>query len=109
MTAPRTPGPPPPLFREVAPSFTLPNPADAPGLRWGIMGPGGIARTFATDVPAASGQSVVAVGSRSEARAQEFAAEFGIDPAKAYGSYEELVADPDVDVIYVATPHGRPA
>lgn len=71
-------------------------------LRWGILGPGGIAETFANDLRD-NGYVIAAVGSRSPDRAREFAEKFGV--ATAHGSYEELVADPDVDIVYVATPH----
>ncbi|MGN6221818.1 MAG: Gfo/Idh/MocA family protein [Microbacterium sp.] len=71
-------------------------------LRWGILGPGGIARAFTSDLRTA-GLDVVAVGSRRLESAQAFAADFGIP--HAHGSYEELVADPDVDIVYIATPH----
>ncbi|MBW9093411.1 Gfo/Idh/MocA family oxidoreductase [Microbacterium jejuense] len=71
-------------------------------LRWGILGPGGIARAFTADLRTA-GLDVVAVGSRRLDAAQAFAADFGIP--HAHGSYEDLVADPDVDIVYVATPH----
>lgn len=97
----------PELFQQVAPGYQEPDPYDAPALRWGILGPGGIARAFARDVPAGSSQQVVAVGSRNIERAQQFASESGIDPDRAYGSYEELVADPDIDAVYIATPHSR--
>jgi predicted dehydrogenase len=69
---------------------------------WAILGPGGIARAFAKDLALLDGHSIGAVGSRSLSKAQNFAAEFG---GKAYGSYEELVSDPSVDAVYVATPH----
>ena len=69
---------------------------------WGIVGPGGIARAFATDLQLQEGHRLAAVGSRTLANAQQFAQTFG---GTAYGSYEELVADPTVDAIYVATPH----
>jgi predicted dehydrogenase len=69
---------------------------------WGILGPGGIARAFATDLQTLAGHSVAAVGSRTLSNAEEFVSTFG---GKAYGSYEELVADESVDAIYVATPH----
>ena len=69
---------------------------------WGILGPGGIARAFATDLQSLAGHCVAAVGSRTLSNAQEFVSTFG---GKAYGSYEELVADESVDAIYVATPH----
>ena len=71
--------------------------------RWAILGPGRIARGFASDLALVPDTELVAVGSRSEERARAFAEEFGA-PA-AYGSYEELVADPQVDVVYVASPH----
>ncbi|TAJ50200.1 MAG: Gfo/Idh/MocA family oxidoreductase [Herbiconiux sp.] len=71
-------------------------------IRWGILGTGGIAEQFVTDLGAA-GLEVAAVGSRSQESADRFAARFGIGAAHA--SYEALVADPGVDAIYVATPH----
>jgi len=70
--------------------------------KWGILGPGGIARAFAKDLQLLDGHEVAAVGSRTLSNAQEFTKTFG---GTAYGSYEELVADPTVDAIYVATPH----
>ncbi|MDR7186693.1 putative dehydrogenase [Microbacterium trichothecenolyticum] len=70
--------------------------------RWGILGPGGIARAFTSELRTA-GLDVAAVGSRRRETAEAFAAEFGIP--HAHGSYEELVADPDVDIVYIATPH----
>lgn len=72
------------------------------GLRWGILATGGIARAFASDLRTA-GLDLVAVGSRSQASADAFAAEFDIP--RAHASYGALVADPDVDIIYVSTPH----
>jgi predicted dehydrogenase len=80
-----------------------PDANDAPPLRWGILGPGGIARSFASAVQARSEQQVAAVGSRSLERAREFADEFSVPTT--YGSYEELVHDSTVDVVYVASPH----
>ncbi len=71
-------------------------------LRWGILATGHIARSFVRDL-IDSGFAVTAVGSRAPAAAEAFAAEFGIP--NPHGSYEKLVADPEVDVIYVATPH----
>jgi predicted dehydrogenase len=72
-------------------------------VRWGILGTGGIAKTFATDLRLTDSGVAAAVGSRSLESADRFADEFGI--ASRHGGYEELVADPDIDVIYVATPH----
>jgi predicted dehydrogenase len=71
-------------------------------LGWGILATGWIAELFAHDL-IASGLNVTAVGSRSLDKAKAFAERFKI--AKAHGSYEELVADPDVDIVYIATPH----
>ncbi|WP_282860517.1 Gfo/Idh/MocA family protein, partial [Pseudoclavibacter helvolus] len=70
-------------------------------VRWGILGAGNIAKTFVTDL-LAQGLEVAAVGSRDAAKAAEFAAEFSIPTS--HGSYEDLVADPHVDVVYIATP-----
>jgi predicted dehydrogenase len=71
-------------------------------LRWGIIGTGGIARRFARDLEYVDAL-VEAVGSRSQESADAFGAEFGV--AKRYGSYQAVVEDPAVDVVYVATPH----
>jgi predicted dehydrogenase len=71
-------------------------------IRWGVLATGRIARTFATDLALVPDAELAAAGSRSLQRAQEFAGEFG---GTAYGSYEELVADPRIDVVYVASPH----
>ena len=71
---------------------------------WGILATGRIAHTFARDLALVPGARLAAVGSRSSrARRGVRASEHGA--AAAYGSYEELVADPAVDVVYVATPH----
>lgn len=73
-------------------------------IRWGILATGGIAHAFAKDLRTA-GLDIAAVGSRSTESAQRFAAEFDIP--HAHGSYEELAADPDVDIVYVASPHSH--
>ena len=70
--------------------------------KWGILGPGGIAKAFAEDLKLLQGHSIAAVGSRSISNAQSFADTYG---GSAYGSYEDLVADSQVHAIYVATPH----
>ena len=75
--------------------------------RWGIAATGGIARGFVQDVDMLDDAEVLAVGSRTLARAEEFADEHGIP--RRYGSYEELADDPEVDVVYVASPHARHA
>jgi predicted dehydrogenase len=72
-------------------------------IRWGILGTGGIASAFAGDLPLADGSVLAAVGSRRPDTAAEFAARFGFE--RAHGSWAELAADPEVDVVYVATPH----
>jgi predicted dehydrogenase len=69
---------------------------------WGILATGKIAHTFAQDLALVPDARLVAVGSRRHESATAFAGEYGGTP---YGSYAELVADPEVDVIYVATPH----
>jgi predicted dehydrogenase len=71
-------------------------------LRWGILGTGGIAETFVTDLRA-TGIEVVAVGSRSQESADAFGSRFDI--VARHPTYEALVADPEVDAVYVATPH----
>ena len=88
---------------DTLPASRVPDPREAPSLRWGVIGTGWIAERFVAALQKLTTQRVVAVGSRSAASAQEFAQRFGI--AHAHGSYEALVADPDVDVVYVATPH----
>ncbi|HRL49277.1 MAG TPA: Gfo/Idh/MocA family oxidoreductase [Propioniciclava sp.] len=89
------------------PLSRVPDPCDAPALRWGILAPGGIASAFASALAAHTTQRIVAVGSRSAARAQTFAREHGIGVAHA--SYEALLDDPNVEAVYVASPHSRHA
>jgi predicted dehydrogenase len=72
------------------------------GLRWGILGTGYIASELTQDL-LATGMTITAVGSRTQESADAFAAKYGI--ATAHPSYEALVADPNVDVVYVTTPH----
>jgi predicted dehydrogenase len=73
---------------------------------WGILGTGGIAAAMTRDLQLA-GHTVTAVGSRTAESAARFAAAHGLE--RSHGSYEELVADPGVDVVYVATPHPQHA
>ena len=75
-------------------------------IRWGILGAGSIARKLASDIALVDNAELVAIGSRSKEKAAAFAKEFNI-PHINY-SYEELAANPDVDVVYVATPHSLP-
>jgi predicted dehydrogenase len=72
-------------------------------INWGILGPGKIAHKFADAFRSVPDATLYAIASRDAARGKEFAGKFKVP--KAYGTYEALVADPDVDVIYIATPH----
>jgi predicted dehydrogenase len=76
-------------------------------IRWGIAGPGRIAEKVVEDFAVVDGARATAVGSRSLERAQSFADRHGLD--RAFGSYAELMSDPDVDVVYIATPHPQHA
>ncbi|MET4079302.1 Gfo/Idh/MocA family oxidoreductase [Janibacter sp. UYMM211] len=99
------------------PTSTRPDPAEVPGLRWGVLGAGWIASEMVHAIEVgehgSTQQQVVAVGSRDLGRAQAFVdehcgahvSEHG--PVRAHGSYADLVTDPDVDVVYVATPHSE--
>jgi len=89
----------------------LPNPelflarSGEPALRWGLIGPGWIAGEFVEAAHAHTAQRFTAVASRSLERASSFAKKFGIDTA--YDSYEALVGQESVDVVYVATPQSQ--
>lgn len=72
-------------------------------LAWGIAGTGSIARKFAGELPYSRTGRLVAVSSRSPEKARAFAEEFGA--ARGYGSYEEMLADSDVEAVYIASPH----
>ncbi|MNB86740.1 1,5-anhydro-D-fructose reductase [compost metagenome] len=72
-------------------------------IKWGILSTGWIAHKFATDLANASNGIAYAVGSRTQESADEFARSHGIPVA--YATYEELVSDPEVDAIYIGTPH----
>jgi len=89
----------------VLPQPRTPDPADAPPLRWGVIAPGHIASQMAQALRDHTRQRIVAVGSRSAERGAEFAARFGVD--RVHDSYEALVADPEVDAVYVASPHSH--
>jgi predicted dehydrogenase len=94
-------------FPQVLPVSRVPDPAEAPPLRWGILAPGWIAGQFATAVRTHTRQRLVGVGSRTRSRAEEFASRFGIP--NVHDSYRALVDDPDVDAVYVASPHSEHA
>ena len=72
-------------------------------LNWGIIGCGSIAKAFSYGLKNAKTGKLYAVASRDQAKADKFAAEHGAP--KAYGSYDAMLADKDVDAVYVATPH----
>jgi predicted dehydrogenase len=78
-------------------------PINSKTIHWGILGPGSIANQFAAGLQSVSDATLHAVGSRTQAKAEAFADKYGA--SKRYGSYEALAADPDVHVIYIATPH----
>ena len=71
--------------------------------RWGILGPGRIAHKFAQDLLTLPDAQLYAVASSDQQRADEFAKEYNIP--HAFGTYEDLLTLPDLDVVYVATPH----
>jgi predicted dehydrogenase len=76
-----------------------------PEVQWGILGPGYIAGIFAADLARASGARLAAVASREAGRARQFAERHGAP--RHYGGYRALAIDPDVDIVYVATPHSH--
>lgn len=79
--------------------------SETPALRWGILSTGRIAGVFARDLATARRGRLVAVGSRSDESAQRFAQEHGIDATHTHGTIDGLLADLDVDAVYVASPH----
>lgn len=85
------------------PVSRVPDSRDAPPLRWGILGIGWIAERFVASLHRHTRQVVYAVGSRSLGTAQAFARDHRV--LTAHASYADLVGDPGVDVVYVATPH----
>ncbi|MEM0969084.1 MAG: Gfo/Idh/MocA family oxidoreductase, partial [Verrucomicrobiota bacterium] len=70
---------------------------------WGLVGPGRFAQEFVSELQTVTDAELVGVGSRKLERAERFAQEFGFQ--KAFGSYEELFADPAVQVVYLVVPH----
>ncbi|MGW3207917.1 Gfo/Idh/MocA family protein [Streptomyces sp. NPDC001135] len=72
-------------------------------VRWGVLATGGIAAAFAADLVDLPDAEITAVASRRPESAEAFAERFGAE--RAYGDWESLAADPDIDVVYVATPH----
>jgi predicted dehydrogenase len=74
-------------------------------IKWGILGCGDIAHKFASDLKLVEDALLIAVGSRSREKAAAFAATHEVE--RSYGSYAALVADPDIDVVYIASPHSH--
>ena len=83
------------------PSPRLIDPLNVPSLRWGVMGPGGIADTWVETVLRNTNQQIVSAGSTNAERARAFADKFGLP--KSYGSYDDLLADDELDIVYIAT------
>jgi len=103
-------------FPKALPAPRVPDPMEAPPLRWGVLGTGWIAQRFCDAMVRHTRQRLLAVGSRTMGGADAFADAFvarngdvgtgqPIERPLTHGSYEALLADPDVDVVYVATPH----
>ena len=78
---------------------------DAQKIRWGIIGPGTIARTFAAGVAHSATGRLVAIGARDQDRDYSE----GFPGARVLAGYEALLADPEVEAIYIATPHPQHA
>lgn len=72
-------------------------------LKWGILGLGKIAHHFCKDLLLVEGSELYAVSSRSKEKAVDFGSQY--NATQSYGSYDEMLADPNVDIVYVATPH----
>jgi predicted dehydrogenase len=92
-------------FPTVLPEPDLTPLRGGPTLRWGVLAPGRIAGAFAWALHTHTDQRVHAVASREVERARHFAARYGV--AQVRDTYEQLVADPDVDIVYVASPHSE--
>ncbi|MEA9578635.1 Gfo/Idh/MocA family oxidoreductase [Xanthomonas nasturtii] len=93
-----------PMLHIPEPDLFVPGQGE-PSLRWGVLGPGGIASAFVRALRSNTHQRPVAVASRSSERANAFAKTWAID--RAYDSYQTLVDDPNVDIVYIATPHSE--
>lgn len=92
------------LLHVPAPDLFVPGQGE-PSLRWGVLGPGVIATAFVRALRSNTHQRAVAVASRSGERANAFAKAWAIE--RAYDSYQALVEDPNVDIVYIATPHSE--
>lgn len=74
-------------------------------IKWGIIGLGNIANKFAQAVTKMQNTELIAVASRTKEKSESFGNNYGVEKERCYGSYEEIVKDNDVDVIYIAVPH----
>ena len=72
-------------------------------IRWGILGPGSIAHKFAAGLQTTPTGTLIAIGSRNQQRAEEFADQYGAP--NRHDSYQALATDPEIDAVYIATPH----
>ena len=72
-------------------------------IQWGILGTGQIAKQFAVGLSSVNDAQLSAVGARDKAKAEAFSKQY--DVPRSYGSFEDLLAEPDIDVVYIATPH----
>src|SRR5438045_2630877 len=70
---------------------------------WGILSTGAISRAFSEAAPHSTTGRLVAVASRDASTATQFATEYNIP--RSYGRYDDLLADPDVEAVYISTPH----
>ncbi|PKH26710.1 oxidoreductase [Enterobacterales bacterium CwR94] len=93
------------MFPSVLPQPRRHAAADIPVLRWGIVGPGWIAERFVQSLNTQSQQRVLAVASRTLAKAERFATQWGIP--HACGDIDALLARGDIDAVYIATPHNH--
>lgn len=73
-------------------------------IRWGLIGTGAVSRSFAEDLTETAGSYRLAVASRTQERARQFAVEVGFE--RSYGDLEDFLADPDIDIVHIGTPHG---
>ncbi|WP_422115567.1 Gfo/Idh/MocA family protein [Brachybacterium sp. UNK5269] len=87
------------------PATTVPDPAAAPGLRWGVISPGHIADQFTATAHRATASRVVSVVSRSAQRAEAFAAKHGIE--RSFDTVEDMLAAGGLDAVYIASPHAQ--
>jgi predicted dehydrogenase len=93
------------MFPTAMPSSRLPDPMTAPPLRWGVLGTGWIAERFIAALHRDTRQRVIAIGSRSLVSAKQFADRTGVQ--RSHGTYADLAADPEIDIVYIATPHNH--